>query len=1392
MLSTLLTAALAAQGTPIGFEETYALAADRAQAVATLTPGSSDWFYFRCRERQGAGDLDAVQQTLAEWTRALPEDGPRRLEIETRQALLAFTKDPAATFAFLQQRLGLAFDAVRNDPNAPSDLPKRLDPALLDRETLTLKALAKHGGKLTGFTPEALPWLATRHLDDEQLRELLVIVGREERAGLPGLPALVVRHLGDNASSGFGSQRIHRHLRAEQLDECARLQPQLLLDRDFVEASIARIARPSAEDLRLDPAARGVYLTQLWTFVQRLAPSFNSVKADVLSQHLEHDVTQGGPDKARFLAWLQLPRDQPWANAEFARTRPRDDWHTSSIASVTGMPPIASEEDLARRCLEHLFATEDSTEAYAPYVAADWLQRVFAETKLLLGQGDAWHWHRLIGSAERSRELAQRIEITFAPTLPRTFAANDRVVLEIDTKNVPALLVRLYAIDSFRWHQEKGTPVDLSLDLTSLVATHELTESYTELPIRRVRRRFELPQLDAPGTYIVECVGNGVRSRMLIHKGQLRCTEQPDAAGHRFRVYDEAGVHLKDAAIWFGGRDYSANQDGEIVLPFTTEPGPHKVVLHRGERSDLRSFRHAAESYQLTSRFHVDRESLVAGAHARLLVRARLELAGREIPIGRLRDATLSLVAKDLDGVTTRQTVRDLKLVPDRDYVHEFSVPERLRTIEAMLWGNVHDLEGNERLCSSRLETFEINHVDETAATSGEQLVPTAQGYVLEVRGKDGEPKSNHAIAVKLWVEGFQDEVTASLRTDDGGRIHLGHLPGVYELQFSRGEHWRVQTLPRARCNLPAELHGLAGTTLRLPYQGRSAAPTRDDLSLLGEDRDAFDHLAIAGGFLELRDLPAGQYLLQLHDRDVKVQVRIARGVRDGGWLLDRELSLEASDPQPLHLPKLELADGELRVTVANATSRTRLAVVATRYDAPFRMFTQLGVAPQPLARHGDHRHAVELVTGIALGEEDRYVLERRFATKFPGNMLTRPSLLLNPLDLALTEGRWRSGGKYGSRFGKGGAGGKASQDPGARNVPSPQHPGALANVDYLPRASVMMANLVPDTHGIVRVKLADLGEGQCLHVLALDGEQAVYDTILREEQPLVPRRRHLQQALDAAQHFTEQKGIEFVAAGGAAPFADAQGTATALDSLASVHTLLSTGSTTGLAEFAFVLSWPKLTPEQKRQRYSKHACHELHFLLFHKDPEFFAAVCKPFLANKLHKTFLDHWLLGDDLTSFLEPWAFKQLNLIEKILLARRLDAPRRDAIVRCLREALELRPVDARALDRLLDQALAANQLERGAAHSAEPGRPATEEGKEKEAAPKLQDQDVLPSDTPRALYRGVLPTRLFVEHNWWHRRLEQCTPDVVAPNHFWIDYATAPAGQPFVSSAIVEAGG
>ncbi|MCC7062535.1 MAG: hypothetical protein IT456_07000, partial [Planctomycetes bacterium] len=1446
-----MSAALTAQDAPAGFEETWALSSNRQKTLELLIPGSKDWFYYRCLDRQLAGDLAAVEPILDAWRAARPDDKQEQLRIANRQALLNFPNDPVRTFAYLHQHIQPDLDAARVDPTTPPDLPTTLDPATLTRDAMFQKALAAHQNSLGGLTARALPWLATLPLDDAQLRQVLELAaGNEDHPDLPNLPALIVRDLATSDSRGFGSLTIHMRLRWEALQECLRLRPELIREPQFVKACLERITASEDIDLDTDPRARADLLARLWQFVQPLAPVFNGAKAQVLHNYLLHDLSQGTPDKTRFLAYLKLPR-----KGDFSRHLPDPGDSRTAVqigtAVIPALPAIQSDEELVRACLEHFFATEDDARPYLEDLNAEWVQRVLAETKLLLGQGDAQRWYGMLPAGEIARALEQRVEITFPPSLPRTYAATDRVTLEVDTKNTPKLLVRVFALDAFRWLTETGHAIDTSINLDGLTATQELEVPCPEAPIRRVRRRFELPRLDQPGTYLVECVGNGVRSRAVIHKGELRCTQRPVAAGHALRVFDEAGVQIQDAAVWFGGTDYRADASGLILVPFASEANARTIVLHHGDRANLATFQHASEQYTLSSAAHLDREALIAGARARLLVRPSLALGGQPVGLELLQKPALTIVATDIDGITTTEHIRDLKLVDEREFVHEMAVPARLASLTVSLSGTLRTLRGNDLALSTDARTFTINGEDTSAATFGSQVVRTVGGYAIELRGKNGEPKPNRAVAVKLWHPDFRITIDQRLRTDAQGRIELGPLTGFDVLQFDAGESPQAIDLRTAIVNLPESLHGLAGETLRVPYQGTSAQPTRAEFSLLGTDHDEFSHLAIAAGFLEMRDLAPGDYELRIHALQRTIPVRVTKGTATAGWLLGNTRQLEGSNPAPLQLGRLSIAGDELLVPITNPTASTRVTVVATRYATPFALFQSLADAGKhPLQREAAPHAANRFEAGRVLASEYRYVLERRFATKYSGNMLERPSLLLNSWEVESTIGR-RSGGPaapspaadfdgnhWGSAVGVGGGAGGANR-------------GMQGNLDFLPQPSVTLANLTPGADGMVRVKLADLGQGQVLHVLALDGEQAIYDSLVREEQPLVPRARLLAKALDGTQHLTEQKHIEFVAAGVPTELPDSRNAeAQMFDSLASVHKLLSTISRDeSLTRFAFLLQWPKLDAAKKQELYSEHACHELHFFLYHKDRAFFDAVCKPLLQSKHDKTFLDHWLLGDDLKAYTEPWAFAQRNLIEQILLAQRLGTAERREMARSLQEALELRPVSAIQLGALLTQTMAVDRLsaldtgviqlrellekrpDTPAEKAAEPAKEPAGAAKDKAKAQdehgvfetKVEESKESAFDSnhwnsavglgagggggssaarrraelkqrglARQLYRAVEPTKLLVEHDYWHRQNTQATPDVVAPNHFWADYASAPAGQPFVSASIIETGG
>jgi hypothetical protein len=337
----------------------------------------------------------------------------------------------------------------------------------------------------------------------------------------------------------------------------------------------------------------------------------------------------------------------------------------------------------------------------------------------------------------------------------------------------------------------------------------------------------------------------------------------------------------------------------------------------------------------------------------------------------------------------------------------------------------------------------------------------------------------------------------------------------------------------------------------------------------------------------------------------------------------------------------------EILIALDRATAGARVHVWATRYVEPYEPWRRLEAGDDPgVSAIGIDRQSSVYSVGRDIGDEYRYILARRDAAKFPGNMRRRPSLLLNPwspddattVSMRRVTGAGGRGGGPNSRSGGGGAADRADR-PTRRACRAATMP----NLDFLDANAPILANLRADSSGVVRVRRSDLGPGQIVHAVAIDRGALAYASLALKEKPRELRDRRLARGLDEKAHFVQQRSIEFVDGGGTAVIDDpATARTQAVGSLADVFALYRTLSgNQDLDTFAFLLRWPETPDEQKRALYSEHACHELHFFLRRKDPAFFASVVRPFLENKMDKTFLDEWLLDRDLEHFLEPWAF-------------------------------------------------------------------------------------------------------------------------------------------------------
>lgn len=254
-------------------------------------------------------------------------------------------------------------------------------------------------------------------------------------------------------------------------------------------------------------------------------------------------------------------------------------------------------------------------------------------------------------------------------------------------------------------------------------------------------------------------------------------------------------------------------------------------------------------------------------------------------------------------------------------------------------------------------------------------------------------------------------------------------------------------------------------------------------------------------------------------------------------------------------------------------------------------------------------------------------------------------------------------------------------------------------NLNFLTQPSAMLLNLKPNQDGQVVIGRHQLGIGTLVRIVAVDGDHlAVRLFGLPCDVPKFSDLRLIDMALDPSRHYTEQKEVSPIVAQETFTIKDITTSSIELyENISKVFGLLMTltGNRT-LEEFRFVLRWNGMSFEEKCEKYSEKACHELAFFIYKKDRPFFEAVVRPYLENKREKTFLDHWLLDYNLNTYMEPWRFQRLNIAEKLLLAERLPEEQWKAIEKTVRDDFERRPVEVEQWNSIFDTAIKGQSLD------------------------------------------------------------------------------------------------
>ncbi|MEM7315133.1 MAG: hypothetical protein AAF497_18460, partial [Planctomycetota bacterium] len=584
-------------------------------------------------------------------------------------------------------------------------------------------------------------------------------------------------------------------------------------------------------------------------------------------------------------------------------------------------------------------------------------------------------------------------------------------------------------------------------------------------------------------------------------------------------------------------------------------------------------------------------------------------------------------------------------------------------------------------------------------------------------------------------------------------------------------------------------------------------------------------------------------YRLRLKERNHSIRISVTEGDAQHGFAIGGRRILELKGTKPLQIESLKSDDDTIRIKLANANRLTRLHVFATRYDhghdhyQPFLSLPPL----RPLASNWIPQTSL-YASGRDLGDELRYIIDRQYAARFPGNMLNRPGLLLNPWELRDTETEIQTAA-LGEDF-------QAEREPvpPAAMAAAPESASRLsrkakskqqlatswaATIDFLGQGTKILLNLRPDKDGNVVIKRSELGKHQHLNFIAVDPATTVYRQMSLKATDLPVRDLRLLANLDPTKHFSRSSRTSILKQGDSFQVADT--TSAQLSTFESLEDVFNFFVNEHWSKFRFVTKWPELSDEEKREKYSEFACHELHFFLYKKDREFFNEIVRPYISHKMHKTFMDDWLLENDLREYLSPWKFQQLNLAERILLGQRIKSER-DSISRHIHDLYSIKPVDITRSTAAFKQGLATRGLN-ALTRSAVPRLAATLDDDTKnlnwgvnasdddpagESADSLLrefsdtaidftesgidlDSDGLAfySDSGivggvakwvegggRRLYRKLKSTSEWAENNYYRLPIASQGGSLVQVGSFWDQYAKHDPDQPFFSSKFTEA--
>ena len=941
------------------------------------------------------------------------------------------------------------------------------------------------------------------------------------------------------------------------------------------------------------------------------------------------------------------------------------------------------EVKLIEKYLKQFFLKEKMDfKKFHKYFNESYIKRFYSRMKFY--SGDEEPIKDKILSSQEINDLMKEIKLTICDYNKEKFDIKEDIELSLEIKNIQTLFVNIYEINTENYYYSNKNAFDSSISLDGIVPTFEDKYTYNDKPQLLLEKKISLGKIPKKrGLFVVEFIGNGHVSRAVIQRGSLKCIHKNTVNGKVLYILDEENKILKGekTGLWLNNIWYPSIKDtGAILIPYSVK-GNICILKH----DDFCTLEKGIpeESYEFKGQFIINEESFIMGNVAKILVRPYLFVCNELCPLENLKNVKLTIntiKTENNQEIPSTNIIDNVQLSYDKEFSFEFQVPPKLKSIEFILSGEIQykTKEEKEKTILSFSNAYSFSHEKDY-----DLLIKKNEkgNYIFNLLGRNGEPKPNHQISLKLF-HNTQPEINKNnsilLESDSEGKINLGKLTDINSFSID-SKSYLLEKLPKH--TYLSNLIILEDQIITLPFITKE----KDSINLIklsngkiSENLNNLLKIEITDkvhnlGKITLSKLSLGEYHLDING--TVISIRVVKGkvmdVNDFVVLENGNIKYNNNLESPISIENMSYENKELKIKLNKnnkSLNNPRVHINCVQYLSEKSNKNLTRFLSSKFFEYRTNNQFREFnfaesknkyLNNKILSDELQYVLDRKQYKTNLGNSLENPSLLLKPQFIRDTTTELQKG-KEGEAFDRLAEPecATACMDTCCTMARGMMNDNDIKLHDFINQSPFVAENLVPDENGEIIIKDLDLNEYSFIHILCFDNISCNEDWFCLKNGKTSLRDLRAVNEFDLNKNYCEFRKLYPLAKKDKHHINDITSIKykifDSLEKYIEFIKIVNPSLNANFKDFEFLLNFENLKLIEKLEKLTQYFSHEVNIYLYFHHNEFFNKYIYPIIKYKSEKTFIDYFLINDEekIKEYSHPQNINQLNVFEKCLL--------------------------------------------------------------------------------------------------------------------------------------------